>query len=121
MTTPLPKDSFRLRLEWKVFQHDNGKMTNDCFYVSVSVWSGRYFNKLLENPLFKKPELFPSPFGVEGISTQSFFSAVERLRAFPSPFGVEGISTHVLFSFPLPLFSFPSPFGVEGISTIPNL
>ena len=37
--------------------------------VSVSVWSGRYFNKVVSSYLQKAVKEFPSPFGVEGIST----------------------------------------------------
>ena len=73
--------------------------------VSVSVWSGRYFNAFVAD-LKSCFAVFPSPFGVEGIST-IINNDHNNFRVFPSPFGVEGIST-----------VFPSPFGVEGISTI---
>ena len=35
---------FRLRLEWKVFQQEAGQCVLVASKVSVSVWSGRYFN-----------------------------------------------------------------------------
>ena len=37
--------SFRLRLEWKVFQLIIGLLFVILLQVSVSVWSGRYFNE----------------------------------------------------------------------------
>ena len=62
--------------------------------------------------------MFPSPFGVEGISTKIGFTITPNLNKFPSPFGVEGISTVTQMpSGWIKLHRFPSPFGVEGIST----
>ena len=37
-------ECFRLRLEWKVFQQNSKTGTLNPKRVSVSVWSGRYFN-----------------------------------------------------------------------------
>ena len=61
---------------------------------------------------------FPSPFGVEGISTNKGYDYRIEKQLFPSPFGVEGISTKFDINDSNVDHLFPSPFGVEGISTV---
>ena len=112
--------SFRLRLEWKVFQQKKCFCKNiRSIRVSVSVWSGRYFNNVkascltlfsdrfrlrLEWKVFQQENgmfiVFDETWGFRlrlewKVFQQLIYSLIKliKLEKFPSPFGVEGIST----------------------------
>ena len=119
----LKQSSFRLRLEWKVFQlrkqgYSVHRASRCRFRLRLEWKVFQHFGDHVRQALIKK--VFPSPFGVEGISTQQHREGNRTAEStFPSPFGVEGISTITTTTTTIWLgtFTFPSPFGVEGIST----